>query len=116
MGLSERARKIVASEPVFVCTEETTRVYSDGRRETLEPREVFEPSVKTEKSGRFYQGMCGDKYSLDKYTLPDGRVMFEAVQDEPWSSGPVFFLALQDENGKWIPESLWTEEEIQAYL
>lgn len=114
MGLNEWALNFVEGEPVFVCTEEVTRVYPDGRRETLEPRPVHESSVKVEESGEFYSGMFETEYHLHKYTFPDGRVFLERVQAAPRSSGPVHFLALQDETGNWIPESLWEEETIQA--
>ncbi len=113
MGLNEWAQNFVKGEPVLVYTEEVTRVYPDGRRETLEPRPVYESSVKKEQSNEFCSGMFGDEYPLNKYTFPDGRVCFERVQAEPWSSGPVFFLALQDEKGNWVPESLWSEKEIE---
>ncbi|OHB21464.1 MAG: hypothetical protein A2939_02930 [Parcubacteria group bacterium RIFCSPLOWO2_01_FULL_48_18] len=114
MGLNKWALNFVKGEPVLVCTEEVTRVYPDGRRETLEPRPVHESSIKKEESGESYFGMFGDSYLLHEHTFPDGRVYFEKVQAEPWSSGPVFFLALQDENGDWVPESLWAEKVIKA--
>ena len=71
-------------------------------------------SVRMEKSGKTYSGMFDDVFCLNRYTLQDGRVFTEAVQAEPWSSGPCFFLALQDEHGEWVPESLWSENEINA--
>jgi len=111
-GLNKWASNFVKGESVFVCTEEVTRVYPDGRRGTLEPRPVYESSVKMEESGEFYSGMFEGKYPLHKHTFPDGRVYFEKVQAEPWSSGPVFFLALQDEKGNWVKKSLWSQEEI----
>jgi hypothetical protein len=113
MGLNEWALNFVKGEPVLVCTEEGTRVYPDGRRETF-ARPVYEPSVKKEESGRSYVGMFEDEYPLYKYTFPDGQVYFEDLQAAPWSSGPVHFLALRDESGNWIPESLWPEEAIKA--
>jgi len=114
MGLNEWASNFIKGEPVLIYTEEVTRVYPDGRRETLESHPVFEPSVKMEQSGEFYSGMFEDEYPLHKYIFPDGRVYFERLQAVPWSSGPVHFLALQDENGNWVSESLWAEEAIEA--
>ena len=61
-----------------------------------------------EPSGKYYH----DRYGLSRYRLADGRVFEEDIQAEPWSSGPVFFLALKDEHGEWAPESLWSEEQI----
>ena len=114
MGLNRWALDFVRGEQVFVCMEEVTRVYIDGRRETIGARPVFKPSVKMKWSGRFYSGMFDDEYALQKYIFPDGRVYFEEVQAKPFSSGPVFFLTLQDENGNWVPESLWAEDTIAA--
>lgn len=113
MGLNDWASNFVKGEPMLVCVEEVTRVYPDGRRETLKPRSVHESSIKSEESGERYFGMFEDEYSLNKYTFPDGSVCFERVQAKPWSSGPVFFLALQDEKGNWIQDSLWSDEEIR---
>jgi hypothetical protein len=41
----------------------------------------------------------------------------EREQECPWSSGPCHFFALWDrERDEWVPESLWTEAEIEEYL
>lgn len=114
MGLNEWASSFVKGESVLVYTEEVTRVYPDGRRKTLEPRPVQKSSVNPEASGEFYFGMFETEHTLYKYTFPDGRCYFERKQAAPWSSGPVHFLALQDENGDWVSESLWAEEAIEA--
>lgn len=49
--------------------------------------------------------------ALYKYTTRNGRVVQEVIQCEPWSSGPVIFLCLEDIKTK---ERLfeWSEEEI----
>jgi len=60
--------------------------------------------------------MYENKYPLHEYKVIDGRVFYSYVQEEIWSSGPVIFLALMDENKNPIPESLWTEEEMEHYL
>ena len=57
-------------------------------------------------------GMCEDSFPLNKYQLKSGEWVYEYVQADPWSSGPVIFLALRQENGSPIPESLWSQEEI----
>jgi hypothetical protein len=114
MGLNEWASDFIKGELVLVWVEEVTRVYPDGRREKIEPRPIYQSSIKKEESGEFYLGMFDNTYPLHKYTFPDGRIYFEVLQVERWSSGPVHFLALQDENRNWIPESLWTEEDIAA--
>ncbi|MDP3726339.1 MAG: hypothetical protein Q8R36_04045 [bacterium] len=113
-GLNKWASGFVKGEPVFVCTEEVTRVYPGGRREMLAPRPVHESSIRKEQSLSSYSGMFGDKYPLHDYIFPDGRVYSERVQAEPWSSGPVIFLALQDEDGNWVRKSLWAKKAIEA--
>lgn len=70
-------------------------------------------SASCEPSMNFYQGMFDDEYPLHRYVFSDGRVLVEAVQAEPWSSGPCFFLALKDKNDEWVKESLWRNEEIE---
>ncbi len=59
-----------------------------------------------------FTGMFGDEYPLYMYTLPNGKVYFEEIQADPWSSGPVFFIALKNKRGNWIPRSLWSREKI----
>jgi len=54
-------------------------------------------------------------FSLSRYDLPNGRQLQEEVQAAPWSVGQCFFLALR-EAFDWLPESLWSEEEIQCAL
>lgn len=53
-----------------------------------------------------------DVHILKRYYLKQGGYVDEYVQAEPWSSGPVIFLALMDSNGQPIPETLWSQEEI----
>lgn len=57
-------------------------------------------------------GMFDDGPELYKYQLKDGTWVYEYVQACPWSSGPCIFLALRDEAGNPILESLWSEDEI----
>lgn len=113
MGLNERADEIVEGGQILLYTEEVTRKYPCGKIETGITRPVSISDVKREPSGEHFCGMMDQEYPLFKYTFKDGHVLFERVQCEPWSSGPVVFLALQDESGKWIEESLWTDEEIR---
>lgn len=115
MGLSERALEFLKGEMVLAYTEQVTRVYPDGRTKRQPDREIFVSTVKKEPSGEVYHGMFeGEEYRLYKYTHPDKRVYYERVQAVPWSSGPVIFLALQDEAGNWVPESQWPRKEILA--
>ncbi len=53
--------------------------------------------------------------------LKDGRIFYEAAQADGPSlvsvcgTFPIFFVALKD-GDNWVPESLWTEKEIEAAL
>ena len=113
-GLNEWADQFLTSETVFSYTERSVRIYPDGREAAQPDRPVYKPAVEVVESGEHFEGMFGERYPLHKYTLPDGRVYYERVQAEPWSSGPCIFLAIQDEKEKWVPESLWREEDIEA--
>jgi len=117
IGLNHRAEDLVAGKRILLYTKHETQIYPDGKTEVLDSKDIYGSDIKREESEEFYEGMFGDKYLLNKYTFPDGRVYIEFVQAEPWSSGPMFFLALKDaETGEEIVESLWTEEEIDEEL
>ena len=109
IGLNEWASKLVR---------QTTTIVEVGRKETTDgkwledfSRRVLVPVAKIEKCGGF-QGMFETEHPLNRYTFPDGRVFQEFVQAEPWSSGPCFFLALKDGEGREVLESLWSDEDI----
>lgn len=65
-------------------------------------------NVERKPAGQSYSCAAG-VVQLNKYVLLDGRVYREDVQHE---NGFGFFLALRDEKGNWIPESMWTKEEM----
>ncbi len=112
-GLNGWARSNI--EVMVAVEERGTRTYPDGHVEQF-ARSVEENLVKCEPSGLTYEGMFGDEYQFLRYTFPDGRVWQEYMQAEPWSSGPVFFLALKDlATGEVIKESAWPDEEIENY-
>jgi len=137
IGLTERAQKIVeGGGSVLLYVEHTVREYSDGSMEKGPSRDITRPSVSREESGETWIDPFSDQpWSLNKYTFPDGRVLYERVQAEPWSSGPCVFTALTEypegspeaqafRNGAgnmpaddyFEPESLWSKEDIQAGL
>lgn len=89
-----------------------TKTFTDGSTEPYE-------DVHTEPMQRQYdeiEGAFGNSFPLYEYTLQNGRVVREAVQATPWSSGPCFFIALKDEEGNWIQESLWSNKAIHDNL
>ena len=67
---------------------------------------------KSKESDNIYHGMFDEEYPLMEYEMRDGSYLYEFVQASPWSSGPVIFLALQDESDVHVSESLWDNEEI----
>jgi len=91
-----------------------------------------DPQAKGEQSERHGRGIppwqrkvilnvegAWDDYvgSLHEYTVEDkeGNIVEyakEVMQAEPWSSGPCYFIALQDRAGQWIAETLWSQEEL----
>lgn len=58
-------------------------------------------------------GMFDDGPDLIKYQLKDDSWVYEYVQEAPWSSGPMIFLALRREDQTPIEETLWKEEEME---
>lgn len=58
-----------------------------------------------------YEGF--GKYPLYRHNLKDGRTADEFVQAEPWSSGPMIFLALRLSDGTSIE---WPDAEIDAMV
>ncbi len=60
-------------------------------------------------------GAFGGSWPLQKFTHNDGTDIYEVVQCEPWSGGPITFTCLQM-NGQMIPETTWTETQINNYL
>ena len=64
-------------------------------------------------------GMFDEEIELSGYSFKSRNEIipaYEAVQSETWSSGPVIFTALEDKDGNWIDETLWSEEEMKSYL
>jgi len=51
---------------------------------------------------------------LSEYRMKDGSILKEVVQDVPWSSGPCYFLCLENEDGEQVFE--WPEEEIKSCI
>lgn len=49
---------------------------------------------------------------LHRYTLPNGKVLEEYVQETLHCGGPCYFIALRDGNGKPEKRSLWTRSEL----
>ena len=109
-GLNDWARsQVLLREEALV---QGTITYDDGRQKAFSRREWF-LVAETETIGEIEGAWTDVIANLTRYTLPDGRVFDEYVQDVPWSSGPVYHIALKDAStGKPVPQSLWTDEEL----
>lgn len=118
IGLNKWAEKFVEGEIVQSLIK-GTKTYPDGRVVPYEAT-CTESTVEQRTYAVLDGAWTPEFLHLQEYTLPNGRVIREYVQAEPWSSGPCYFLALEemhiDHEGKehWTPveESLWSEEEI----
>lgn len=108
-GLNAWSSKLVSRKQKV--REHGVQVFANGKRKNFSRwRRV--PLVRKEDAG-LIRGMGGEAFAkLHRYTLADGRKLSEFIQAEIWSGGPVYFIALKDESGKPIAESLWSEEEL----
>ena len=94
IGLSDKARNFLDKHAVY------------DERLNWTVSEVYENAK--------HLGMFDDGPMLLKYRLKvDGSYVYEYAQAVPWSSGPCIFLALKRENGEPIPETLWSDEDIE---
>ncbi|OGZ69392.1 MAG: hypothetical protein A3F47_02050 [Candidatus Staskawiczbacteria bacterium RIFCSPHIGHO2_12_FULL_38_11] len=81
---------------------------SPKTRRTKGTKNLLANAVNKQETGDFYGGLFEEtSFPLCKYTLPSGRVYREEVQAYSCHEGVVFFLALKDERGSWVPESVW---------
>ncbi len=108
-GLSRRGRKIIHRTTAGVI--EGTVTYPDGRQVAFRQEGV--PSVvKIEVIGTI-QGNYVDKvWELHRYTLRNGQVLEEFVQENILCGGPNFYIALRYKNGRVLKSSLWSKKEI----
>jgi hypothetical protein len=113
MGLNPWAQKLVDGRQVLLYTEYVTRKYPGGNREVFPEHQVFGSSTTKIRYSTYY-GMFNNEYPLYRYTLEEGAIYEEFVQSAPWSSGPVFFLALQTLDSKPVKKSLWPQNEIDG--
>lgn len=104
------AEKVLAKQTV---QDYTMRLFPDGRVETFECELEVVLAYPTEKIGVIAGAFQDHVACLRRFILPTGEIFDEFVQCEPWSSGPMYFIALKDVNGDVVPESLWTDREIQ---
>lgn len=109
-GLNTWATKTVLKREKARITGEMR--FQDGRRKSFS-RWAKVPVARIKVIGKIagvYKDFVGD---LHRYSMPDGKVYDEYVQCTPWSSGPVYHIALKDaRTGAPVAQSLWTQDEI----
>ncbi|MBX9685673.1 MAG: hypothetical protein K2X27_03160 [Candidatus Obscuribacterales bacterium] len=109
VGLNPWAKRLV-NRKVKV-REQGVRFFADGSKQSFK-RWARLPDARKEHAGVIRGAYTPVVAALHRYTMADGRQFFEYLQAAPWYGGPVYYVALKDKNGKPVPESLWTDEEI----
>jgi len=104
--------RFVGITPKLLYTEIVTRLYPDGTSRQSEPRPVYADAARAEPCGERFAAI----YPLYRYTFPDGREYREIVQivAKDAGGGPIYLLALEDAQGKWIIDSFWSAADVAA--
>ena len=105
VGLSPTALDYIRNN----CLHDTITVLRNGKWESeyKEPRKVLYKG-KVDQYEPFAEPLLYEYETIDNYKVR------EIIQAQPWSSGPMYFLCLEDDTGKRMFE--WTEEEIERCL
>lgn len=109
-GLNDWAMTLING--TLPAREEVIRTWPDGRVEEFAVPRIA-ALVKTETVGYVRGVFKLFAGTLKRYTLADGRVYTEVLQhgkDDEWHGGPHYCMALSDEKGDILPESLWPED------
>lgn len=101
VGLNERAKEFLDRKT----KKDVFHLYKNG-----EIADRWEEPQK--KAYGTIEGVFGNTFSLHYYFLHNGARVYEYIQAEPWDGGPMYYIALKDEEGNPIKESLWSEEEM----
>lgn len=110
-GLNEWARKTVLKKEKARVTG-TMTFTSDGRKRRF-TRWARIPVARIEHIGKIEGAWNPCVAKLRRFTMPDGTVYEEYIQESPWSGGPVWHTALKNAvTGEPVAESLWTQEEL----
>ena len=113
MGLSPRAQEFLENNGLKCIITQIKEFPKDPIKKTV----TSERKVWTELWREPYdeiEGAFGNKFSLYMYRLSDRTKIIEEIQEQPWSSGPCFFLCLKyKKTDVLIPDTRWTEQEIE---
>jgi len=109
-GLNAWARKSIAKRQKALVT--GTARTPDGRTFRVR-RWIKLPVAKVEVIGALKGAWNPHVADLRRFTMPDGKVYIEYVQQDVWCGGPIWHTALKDaRTGKPVKQSLWTREEM----
>lgn len=112
-GLNPQGRKLVLKK--IMTREIGTMILPDGKKVKFNRRRAVPVARKQ---------VIGDIKTLDpsvplaqlhRYTLHDGTVLDEFVQEVLHNGGPMYFLALRRLDGTPVPETLWAPEVMEKY-
>lgn len=67
-----------------------------------------------EVEGKFKTvGMFDEEIQLKSFVLKNGQIVHEQVQTTIWSSGPMLYTYLVDNNDQVVEGTSWNEEELE---
>ena len=116
MGLSPAALKIVEGcgklHSSGKVKEVEVVISTTCRYSTIKMIPILDPCVLVEV-GPYKAGMYSNEYSLSKYTLRDGTIYLEVLQQRIWDSGSVIYTCLADPSGTHLKESEWAEVDLR---
>jgi hypothetical protein len=94
--------------------EMTLRIYEDQQSEIMNFKNINK-KIKYKTPYKDIEIDTGEIVTLFKYIFDDNSFVYEEIQTTREYDFVVYFLALKDQNDKWIKETLWTDEEIDDY-
>lgn len=104
-GLSPRARCMFSAN----LAAETTGREPDARKHVSVPAKV----ERIETIAGCFKPVAG---YLHRYTMVDGHVYEEYIQEQRWCSGPHIFIALKTGSGRVIRSSLWSKARMEKLM
>ena len=120
VGLSKNAEIFIKRKGQrLICHRLVMDIYPDGRIDQ-ETKPIYEGIIRRNSGKSKYTatGIGHEEIPLDQYyDTETGRIYDEAVQHEPWNSGPIIFTALKDRStDEWVKETVWTDQDIENFV
>lgn len=110
IGLNKWAKRTVRATKLV--REIGKQIQANGKTVKFD-RTVKVPVVQKRRYSKIrgtYVLFAGD---LHRYTLPNGQILEEYVQETLHCGGPCYFIALRDSAGNPEKRSLWTDDELE---